>query len=659
MTADDLSLYGQSMVADVLATAEAENATAPEVFTRRVLDELEQAGETENTFVAYHRAHGMEVSGYGGKESLGVLDVFITSFCQPPLDSRLTRTDADTLFQRLTTFLRRCLDGLHENIDESSDVHDMCLSIKDSIPDATRIRLFLLTNRISSAPALQDGDFDGKPLSYQIWDLTRLYRVATSGSLSEPVDVTFDPPLPCLKSSAAGPDYSILLTILPGPLLSRLYGRYGSRLLELNVRSFLQARGSVNSGIRNTLLTEPDRFLAYNNGISATAAGVDLVDGGTAIQCIHDLQIVNGGQTTASLHHAALRDKADITQVQVQMKLTVVTAERLHQVVPEISKYSNMQNKVTIVDFSSNHPYHVALEKTTRSIWAPAIDGGGQETRWFYERARGQYADALARERTPAAQRRFRTVNPPGQKFSKSDVAKYVHSWNQFPYLVSRGAEKNFREFTIRLDENPPAVDYRYCTQLLAAAILFKRTDQIVHRRNFGGHKNVIVPYTVSRLSHATEKQVDLDEIWRNQGLSETLTAAIDDLCVRVHSVIMRPLRGSNIGEWAKRPECWDQVLQIAWRIPPALKLELSPGSASEDSGDADIAAVSKISAVDWFTLARWAKETGSLRPWQRQLAFTVGTLVRHGAAPNEKQASQALSALEEACRLGFRTASI
>ena len=51
----------QDLIADVLATAEAESTTTPQVFTRRALDDLEQAGVTENTFAAYHRARGIEV----------------------------------------------------------------------------------------------------------------------------------------------------------------------------------------------------------------------------------------------------------------------------------------------------------------------------------------------------------------------------------------------------------------------------------------------------------------------------------------------------------------------------------------------------------------------------------------------------------------------
>jgi hypothetical protein len=668
----DLSLgaYAQDLVADVLATAEAESATTPETFTRRALDDLEQAGVTENTFTAYYRALGVEVSGYGSNDSLGTLDLFISSFRQSPADARMTRTEVDTLFRRVTAFIRRCRDGLRHDVEESSDVYDMCLAVEKSLPEISRLRLFLLTNSTTSVTTLPDASFDDVPVSYEIWDLARSHRMATSGTLSEPIIVDFGQPLPCLPAPGTAGDMSVFLAILPGPTLAGLYGQYGTRLLELNVRSFLQTKGAVNRGIRDTLLTGPELFLAYNNGITATASEVEfcrLADGALAIRRIHDLQIVNGGQTTASIHYAHVRDKADIAGVLVQMKLTVVPAERLQEIVPEISRYSNTQNKVTLVDFSANHPFHVEVEKVTRSLWAPAVDSSGQETRWFYERARGQYADALARERTPARQRAFRTVHPLRQKFTKADAAKFEHSWAQLPHIVSRGAEKNFREFMIKLGDKAPAVDIAYCQRLIAKAILFRATEKIVSARQFGGYRANIVTYTIARLAHDTAQCLDLDRIWREQRLTPALETAIDDLCVLVHEVITRPRHVANVTEWAKRPECWTKVLEIDWQVPAQLHGELMDPSATAPRGrhaaaespadTAQITAVAAVPAEDWFAVARWAKETHNLQPWQRQIAFTIGRNLSRGWDISAKQAVQALRLMEEAQRLGFRAA--
>jgi len=659
----DVLEFGRDLVADVLATAEAENAGAPETFTRRVLDELEQAGELENTFAAYYRAHGIEVNGYGANESLGTLDLFVTHFTLEPERERLTRTQAETMFKRLLAFVRRCRDGLARDIEESSDVHDMCEAVAKALAENPRIRLFAFTNTVSAAATIPSSEVDDLAVAFEVWDLARLHRLATSGTLSEPISVDFDPPLPCLATPDNDRDYSVFLAIISGQHLADLYARHGTRLLELNVRSFLQTKGGVNKGIRETLIHNPDKFLAYNNGITATASSVEFADDGRAVRRLHDLQIVNGGQTTASIHYARTRDKVDLSHVHVQMKLTRVSPDKLSEIVPEISKYSNTQNKVTVVDFSSNHPFHVALEKVTRSLWAPAVDGSGQETRWFYERARGQYTDALARERTPANQRKFKSLHPTAQKFTKADAAKYIHSWAGLAYLVSRGAEKNFRELMMRMGDEGSQVNVSFCQRMLAKAILFKATDKIVASHDFGAYKINITSYTVARLAEATGRRVDLDRIWREQRLTPALTAAIDDLCVPVRDAIVNPLRpGTNIGEWAKRPECWEAVLAASWTVPADLIAELtdelvadSSGTTIAEAAQGDIATVMATPAADWFAVGRWAKQTQNLQPWQRQLADTVGRYVSNGWTVTDKQATQALRLLGEAQHLGFR----
>jgi hypothetical protein len=666
----DLNGYLQELNAEVLASAEAQGTTTLPVFTRRALDDLEQAGVTENTFDAFYKARGMESSGYGSNESLDTLDVFVSDFSLAPLVEKIGKTEIETLFRRLLSFVQRCGDGLRQQIDESNDVFDMCIGIERKLKEASRLRLFLLTNREATVTALPPSALAALPVGFEIWDLTRFHRMTSSGTLTEPITIEFSNPLPTLATPVVpGQDFFVFLSLLPGDELADWYGQYGTRLLELNVRSFLQTKGAINRGIRETLLTDPQRFLAYNNGITATASNVELTtlpDGVLAIQRIHDLQIVNGGQTTASIHYARIKDKANISDVFVQMKLTVVDPSRLNEIVPEISRYSNTQNKVTLVDFSSNHPYHVAVEKGTRSLWAPAADGSGQETRWFYERARGQYTDALTRERTPARQKAFKVINPLSQKFTKSDLAKFEHSWEKLPHIVSRGAEKNFREFMIRLDDHVPVVDTAYCERLIAKAILFRATERIITAQGLQGFRANIVTYTIARLAHDTGQRIDLDRIWREQKLSLAVTNAIDELSRRVRSVIASPIRTANVTEWAKHDECWNKVLEIPWTIPSQLRDELVDPSAiaargrhaaqtKSESAAKLIITIASIPGDVWFAVERWAKETHNLEPWQRRVASDVGKSLISGKEISYRQAVDAEQIMIEAQQLGFR----
>jgi hypothetical protein len=661
----DLSEYSRDLVADVQATADAEGTNPSEAFTRRVFEDLEQAGIASNTFTAYHKAQGHLVHGYGIGESGECLDLFVTDFTLDPSQSKLTKSQTETAFKRLLTFVKRCRDGLRQHIDESFDVYDMCAAVEKALTEVQRIRLFLLSNRVGTSTVVPPTDFDGLPVTHEVWDLARLHRHATSGSISEPIVVSFEPPLPCVSAPSSESDHSVAMAVIPGRRLAELYGEYGTRLLELNVRSFLQARGSVNRGIRETLLSAPGRFLAYNNGITATASQVDFVHGPdgqpTGISRVHGLQVVNGGQTTASLHYAQSRDKADLSHVSVQMKLTEVSPERLAEIVPMISEYSNTQNRVTLVDFSSNHEYHVAVQRITRSLWAPATDGSGQETHWFYERARGQYTDEVAKARTPAKQRTFKKLNPTRQKFTKADLAKYVNSWNHLPFQVSRGAQKNFAAFMVRIDEAPPHVDVQYCQRVIAMAVLFKAVDRIAATHEAGSYKSMITTYTVARLSLATDRRIDLDRIWREQRISPALEDAIDDLCPRVMAVVTNPREGNHVGEWAKKPSCWDAVSRVRWTVPRDLQSELREhpldeealaGGTEGDEGARD--EVTMVPADEWYALERWAKETHNLVPAQRQLAQYVGRRLELDQEVPEPQAVQALHARNEALSLGF-----
>jgi hypothetical protein len=430
----------------------------------------------------------------------------------------------------------------------------------------------------------------------------------------------------------------------------------------------------VNKGIRESLLTEPGRFLAYNNGLSATAASVtfaELPGGGTGITSIEDFQIVNGGQTTASIAATVRRDRADVGRVEVQTKLTVVGGEIIDELVARISKYANTQNKVTGADFSANDPFFVALESLARSIWAPAADGSQKQSHWFFERARGQYADDLTRSGTPSNQRTFKIVNPPQQKFTKPDIAKFEHSWEQLPHLVSLGAEKNFREFVIRLGERPMAPDDEYFQHLIAKAILFRSTEKIVSAQKFGGYRANIVTYSIAKLVHATAHRLDLDRIWRNQELTETASGALAEVSHLAQEIITHPPGGmTHVGEWSKKADCWAMVRESRWNVPAKLSAELvalrgdthEPGvkldrglATLTDEESALIAEASEVDADCWYRLSNWAKETNSLLGWQRSLAYSLGGLAGRGKTPSIKQARQGMKMLEEARSYGFR----
>jgi hypothetical protein len=679
MTVDeDLDAFAVDVHQEVLAAADAaeDGAILSDEFTRWMIGVLADVGEIDDAESCFYQARGLEASGYSVDEELAVLNLLITRYTgsEPPVT--VPRSDVGTAFNRLREFYRRSREGLFRSLEEASPAFDMAQSIHSLGGGIRSLRLFFLTDGLTTLDVLKGDVEDDVEISYHVWDLRRVQRAVTSGTAREPISIDFatkyGQALPCVTAGAGDGEYTAYLAVIPGEVLADIYDEFGPRLLERNVRSFLQARGKVNQGIRTTILEEPAHFLAYNNGVSITAARLrldHLSDGSRGIGALDDLQIVNGGQTTASIHAAKRKDGADLSQLAVAAKVTVVNPERIDDFVPNITRYANSQNRVNEADFSANDPFHVQLEKLSRTVWAPAADGTQRQNRWFYERARGQYADALAREGTPGRQRAFKAIHPVSQKFSKTDLAKFENAWASLPHVVSLGAEKNFRDFTVRLaDRGKVDVTEEYFQRLIAKAIVFRQTERLVSALRFGGYRANIVAYTVAYLSNATAQRLDLGQIWRQQRLSPELEVAITAIASAVHPVITNPPRGGNVTEWSKKKECWEAVLGLAVAevesLPASLLLpdDRVGGAQPRVLGDyADpkekelIERVAAIPAQTWLALSHWAKETNNLQGWQRGIAFSLGKQAGAGRRPSLKQAIQAEKILKEAVRLGFK----
>ena len=337
----------------------------------------------------------------------------------------------------------------------------------------------------------------------------------------------------------------------------------------------------------------------------------------------------------------------------------------MDEIVPRISTFANTQNKIQIADFSANDPFHRRLEELSRTVWAPA-QGGMRPCNWFYERARGQYADMLSRETTTKRKKEYKESH---HLFTKTDLAKYENTWDQLPFQVSAGAQKNFRKFMLRLKERKNFVpDEAYYHALIAKAILFKRTEKLVQKQQYGGYRANIVTYTLAFLSHKTAQKIDLDRIWKEQSLTPAMEAEIINVSRFVQQIIVNPPGGANVGEWCKKEKCWEAIRDHEYVLSDALQAELlsvarpaskvntasqSINSLTEEE-QALIDKAAEIPAETCFALSKWAKETKNFQPWKRSLLFSVGSLVSRGQKPSIKQTTHAMDAYNEAFRRGF-----
>lgn len=666
---------------DLLAGAEANGSFLLAEFMDVVSRELTETGFTEGFEFAHYRAQrGMRVDGYWFNDE-GGLNLFVADFDSRTELASLTRTDVDAAFKRLANFFDASLrKNLAAGLEITSPEYGLARQIADRKSLIRHLNLILVSERTLSdrIQALPDTEIVGIATSFHIWDISRLHRQRSSRSHKEALDLDFEAMfgtgISCLPAHLGTGAYQSYLVVMPGPILSTIYEKFGARLLEQNVRTFLQARAKVNQGIRTTIMTEPGMFFAYNNGITATAQGVETkrTSDGLQIIKITDLQIVNGGQTTASLFHTRRKDKADLTQIFVQMKLSVIDTEESEKVVPRISEYANTQNRVQAADFFSNHAYHIRMEEFSRRLWAPAGKGAQRETKWFYERARGQYADAQAKL-TPAEQKRFKAENPKPQMLTKTDLAKFENVWDDHPRYVNLGAEKNFARYASRIgkewDKSSDSFNEAYFKRAVARGIIFRATERIVSAQPWynNGYRANIVAYTLAVLSELTrreKKSLDFQRVWNAQAISPVLESTIAVVASRVNDDLLHPMQGiSNISEWAKREACWTRMQEnmdeFADLLPDGLDGEClsrddhvaekraARNTQKVDNGIEAQTKVFAIPAAKWITVHDTLAAKRLLTP--KEIGILNVAMQMPLKIPTEKQCAVLLDTIEKA----------
>jgi hypothetical protein len=662
----DRALAFQGEDSDVSAIAFREEA-----FTEVVVEFLEDLGQLPGMEICYFDQrigrYAAKLNCWSVDEDAGEVDLVTTIFQGGANPESVPGSELREAASRALRVLTEAHRGIHTEMEPASPSYDMMQRLHEVQEQVSRIRVVVLTDGIARDMGNLDLETQAE-VTVEVWDLRRFFRVESSGLPYEPVEIDFrqrlGTPLPCLAAPNGGNGFATYLAVMPGELLHSLYHEFGPRLLELNVRSFLQARGKVNRGIRDTLKNEPDRFLAYNNGISVTAEEVEVVhleDGGHGILKIVGLQIVNGGQTVASIHRARERERQSLSDVSVQAKITLVRPEHIDTLVPQISRFSNTQNKVNEADFSANHPFHVRIQHLSESVWTP-----GEQSRWFYERARGQYEVAKSRwATTPARRRHFEETTPPRQKFDKVLLAKYQNAWEQLPHIVGRGGQKNFVAFMERLakemrtDWEP---DAEYYKRAIAKAIIYKRAEKISRLHKFPAYRANAIAYTVAMLSYRTAGRVDLDWIWDHQECSKALADTMYEWMPTIFAEVLGSAGLKNVTEWCKQEKCWRDIQTVDLKVPKELEVELAEGqplptvgSKSERTGQGlspkdreNIARVMQVPAADWVHLCGWGSKTRCLEYWQIGIATTLATYAATGwsTVPSKKQANQGVEIL-------------
>ena len=554
------------------------------VFAGIVMDHMSEIGMTFEPVECHYEGTVsnaiLRLSGYSLSEDADQLDLFVSLYAGAEELTPIPDSETKVAAERCLRFLTLCAEGkMAQRLDGSSDVASLANSLQGIYNNLEQIRIYVITDRVAKSKSFKTRDIGGKAVRLEVMDIERLHRHTSEGKPRDELVIDFNEasgsPLPCVYVPGENDDYDYALTAVPGEALRLLYEKFGARLLEANVRSFLSVKGKgVNAGIQSTLRSAPERFMAYNNGIVIVADEMYLgktSQGEQGIAWLKGLQIVNGGQTTASLYFTKKKyPDTDLSRVRVPAKIIVMKAQdstKEEALVSDISRYANSQNAVRQSDLSANKPFHVEIEKLSRSVYCP--DGVSQ---WFYERAAGSYSTLLAREGTsPSRLKALKEAIPPARRITKTDLAKYLNAWDRKPDIVSMGSQKNFDRFmaALSLADNqevplPNVADYK---SMIAKAKLYRDTQKLL-RPMFQAFQANVTAYTISVLSEKLGSRMDLNRIWEKQAVSPELMKQIAAWANEVNATLHATSGGRMVSEWAKRPECKEAVMGASYSEP-------------------------------------------------------------------------------------------
>lgn len=702
--------YRKVFLEDTLATEESEANGTVASFVKLCALKLFEGDVMPDYTPCYYQGVGyknaaVRVDGYAFDDNDGSLYMLTALYSGTNDSETLLGSEARVALDRCRAFAAHSIEhDLASKIEISTQAYDLASLIKDQAGFITRFVIVLLTDMSLSDRAnlfeadattkgkkkktRRTGVLDAKSIcginvEYRIWDMQRFYRVFADGEGRDVIEIDFlqylDGGVPCLSTNATESDSGCVsyLCTVPGSVIADLYDDYGSRILEGNVRSFLGRKGnkkSVNNKIKNTILNEPDHFFVYNNGLATTATEAVVKNG--RLLFARDLQIVNGGQTTASLSVARRTDGADLSKIYVLMKLTQVPQETASEIVPLISRYANSQNKINPADFFSTHEYHIRMEQISRRKFAPAKDGAQHETHWFYERARGQYLQATM-NMTKAQEKKFVTQNPKDQVVTKTDLAKVLSAWDEYPHIVSKGAESNFDKFAERTEaeweKRKDDFNDAYFQDAISLVIIYRSIDKMIPKQSWyeGGYKANIVAYTTSLLRHLIKRWypgeiLDLQKIWQRQKCPDLLMQQLMVLAEKVYNTITEhPRPVENVTQWCKQEACWDRVKAITCDPVPNFESllcgkerisEIKKEARQERKIDNDIDMMTQVLNLGenyWKQMELWLR-SHRLATASETKALSYATKISAGFFPDERQSKSLMKLREKAIAEGF-----
>ena len=662
----DLKIFSHKLHAEILDLDDfKENG-----FTIYCCQQLSEIGEIDDYQLLYFdkqvKYEQMKLNAFGFDTQNEKLDLFVTNYNDTINPSKVDSKEIQNVSKTLVNFIKHSLKDLSNHLPKNSEEYDLSKTIKLSKNKLNLIRLYILTDGISDIDAIKSSKIEDINTKIEVIDLKKLFDQSTLGNTETNINIVFDGQylnkIECIATDNQIKKVDSFLAVIPGDILFHLYDQHRSRLMELNVRSFLQVNGKINKGIRNTILEEPEMFFSYNNGIAVTANSIKLnksTNGKTYIKSLEGLQIVNGGQTTASIHRAKINDDVDVSKILVPTKITIVKKEELRNIVPKISRYSNSQNIVKQSDFHSDNPYHKKIKELSQLIFIP-----GESGKWYFEKLRGDYQNEKFRaESNDSQKKRFNSQTPNSRKLTKEDIAKYLNAWELKPYHVCTGVQKNFINF---MDNhvvdvlNNKEVDEDYFKKIVSIAIIYRNVEKIVKEKKYPAFRGQIIPYIVAVLSKSAGNKFNFSHTWQDQDISDDLYYLLDKISDDVRKNLINSVpTGRNHTEWFKKNDCWNKLKDSkisfkSLKLPPELRdtkvsSKVTGGTSITDEDIKNIKACKKISEKEWLKINKWCQENEMVDKIELGYTITLSKMAKNNWLdnPTPSMASKVLPIIE------------
>ncbi len=665
--------FAQYVLDTVQDSAESNDTDIDTELLRYYLDCMEECDEVSAPEICFFAQGRAKLSAYDYNDEAESLDLFLLMRANP-IASRVDARVASG-FNYLHEFYNQCMKkkspfkGEEGGFD--SDVQDAISMVREAGKNVSFIRFYILTDGTVSSNSLsvRNEEENGIVYEYHVWDITSIYRQDQIRQGNDKIEIDFEndikyyvssknsknneliaPKIQCLKVEDDNPNVDSYLAIISGEVLAKIYNQYRTLILEKNVRAYLRNKSKVNKSIINTIKKTPEMFFSYNNGISTTASEVELKQNGRIqyITKLKDWQIVNGGQTTASI---ACATNCDLSKIFVEMKVSVVKdKEKYTEIVRSISKCANSQSAIKLSDFESGDKFLVELEKLSKEEIAPISN-----TKWFFERMRGQYTDTRA-SLSKLDENNFKNEYPKKQLLTKTDIAKVMTIWEQKPHIACYGREKCFSSYMTSLKKNQTNIDALYWHKIVALSILYKDIEVCFERRCAqNGFRSRTTTYTMAAISYLTNQQLDLTYIWKNEKVQPQLEEVIEREIVRINDYLDQ----DNSRSFTKKLNCWEGLKDYLDGQKVPISLQRQGDYNTDDYNDKERGIVNQANDIPmewWKAMLVWAKKENFLSLIERRQASNfIKKIECNRYIKTVKAAEKAIALMEKAESLGFR----